>query len=165
MKIKSREICLYSILGALTFISKFMLSSLPNIEIISLLLIVYTITFGKHTIYPLTAYILMEFTLYGFGIWSIGYLYIWSVLVLVTLILYNITHTTNVFLWAIISGIFGFLFGALYIPLYIVIGDITTAIAWWVSGIPYDIIHGISNFILCLILFKPLMKLFLTIQN
>lgn len=165
MKIKSREICLYGILGALTFISKFMLSSLPNIEITSLLLIVYTITFGKHTIYPLTAYILMEFTLYGFGIWSIGYLYIWSVLVLVTLILYNITHTTNVFLWAIISGIFGFLFGTLYIPLYIVIGDITTAIAWWVSGIPYDIIHGISNFILCLILFKPLMKLFLTVQN
>ena len=28
---------------------------------------------------------------------------------------------------------------------------------WWIAGIPYDILHGISNFAACLVLYKPLM--------
>ena len=32
---------------------------------------------------------------------------------------------------------------------YLFIGGIHTAFAWWVSGIPFDMIHGVSNFVRC----------------
>ena len=165
MKTTTREICLYGILGALIFILKFIMAPLPNVEPVSLLLIVYTIVFGIKTIYPLTIYVLLEIAIYGFGIWSIGYLYIWFVLVIITLSIYNINHSTNILLWAIVSGIFGFLFGMLYIPLYVISGSATSAIGWWISGIPYDITHGIANFILCITFFQPLTKLFFTLKK
>lgn len=41
---------------------------------------------------------------------------------------------------------------------YLLIGGIHTAVAWWVSGIPFDMIHGISNFVLMLVLYKPLRR-------
>lgn len=38
------------------------------------------------------------------------------------------------------------------------IGGIHTVFAWWVSGIPFDMIHGVSNFVLMLVLYKPLRR-------
>lgn len=165
MKIKTHELCLYSILGVLTFVLKLVMAPLPNIEPVSLLLIVYTIVFGKHAIYPLSIYVIMEILIYGFGIWSIGYLYIWLVLVLIALSIYNISNSTNSFLWATVSCGYGLMMGALYIPLYVISGGATFAISWWINGIPYDITHGIANFILCITLFKPLTQLLFTLKK
>ena len=165
MKIKTNEICLYGLLGALLFVLKFAMSSLPNIEPVSLLLISYTIVFGIKVLYPLAIYILLEITIYGFGFWSIGYLYIWFVLVIVVTAIHKISNNKNPFLWALISGIFGLIFGALYIPLYIVSGGFTFAITWWISGLPYDIIHCVSNFVLCMILFKPITNTLLKLKE
>lgn len=50
-------------------------------------------------------------------------------------------------------------------PLYIISGGFTFAITWWISGIPYDVIHGIANFILCIILFKPITKILLKFKQ
>jgi len=35
---------------------------------------------------------------------------------------------------------------------------IQSAMAYWITGIPFDILHGISNFFIMLFLFKPLYK-------
>ena len=163
MKIKTKEICLYGLLGALMFALKFALSSLPNIEPVSLLLISFAVTFGVKVIYPLSVYIILEMLIYGFGFWSIGYLYIWLILVIVVLLINKVVN--NSFIWAVVSGMFGLVFGALYIPLYIISGGFTFAITWWVSGLPYDFIHCISNFILCLILFKPITNTLLKVKE
>ena len=165
MRTTTREICLYGLLGTLTFVLKFMMAPLPNIEPVSLLLIVYTIVFGIKAIYPLTVYVMLEIIIYGFGFWSIGYFYIWVVLVFVTLSVYNINKSTNTLLWAIISCLFGVSVGALYIPLYVISGGTTFALSWWISGIPYDITHGVSNFIICIVLFQPLTKLLLLLKK
>lgn len=165
MKIKTNEMCLFGILGVMLFAFKFAMSSLPNIEPVSLLLIVYTIAFGIKAIYPLGVYVALEFLIYGFGFWSIAYLYVWLILVIAVVITHKITNSLNPFLWASISGVFGLAFGALYIPLYIVSGGFTFALTWWTSGIPYDIIHGVANFIICIILFKPISKTLIKLKQ
>ena len=162
MKIKTKEICLYGLLGALMFAFKFAMSSLPNIEPVSLLLISFAVTFGVKAIYPLSVYIILEVLIYGFGFWSIGYLYIWPVLVIVTLLINKVVK--NSFLWSVVSGLFGLIFGALYIPLYIISGGFTFAITWWLSGLPYDFIHCVSNFVLCVVLFKPITNILLKLK-
>lgn len=166
MKIKNSEVCLFGILGALLFSLKFAMSSLPNIEPVSLILISSAVVFGIKALYPLAVYIILEVAIYGFGFWSVGYLYIWLILVVITVAIYRITNNnTNPLLWALICGIFGFIFGALYIPLYIFYGGLEFAIGWWISGLTFDIAHCVSNFILCMILFKPITNILLKFKK
>ena len=165
MKIKVHEVCLYGILGALTFALKLIMAPLPNIEPVSLLLIVYTIVFGFKAMYPLIIYVILEILTYGFGIWSVGYIYIWAIFVIIIRSIYSIKCSLNTILWATISGLYGLIVGMLYIPLYVITSDTTTAIVWWISGIPYDITHSISNFIICLIMFKPITNLFFALNR
>ena len=145
------------------FALKFAMSALPNIEPVSLLLISFTVALGAKAVYPLLVYIILETLIYGFGFWSIGYLYIWPVLVIIALLINKVVN--NSFLWAVVSGLFGLIFGALYIPLYLISGGFTFAITWWISGLPYDFIHCVSNFILCLILFKPITNTLLKVKE
>lgn len=162
---KTNKICLYSMLGALTFSLKFAMAALPNIEPVSLLLVVYAVVLGVDAIYPLITYISLEILIYGFGFWSLGYFYMWPTLVAVTITLFKISNNYNPWIWALISGLYGLFFGALYIPLYIISGGPIFAFSWWISGIPHDIIHGISNFILCLTLFEPLTNTLLKLKK
>ena len=59
-----------------------------------------------------------------------------------------------------LAAAFGLLFGALCTVPYFFIGGPSMAFTWWVAGIPYDLIHCVSNFLICLFLFRPLCHLF-----
>ena len=61
--------------------------------------------------------------------------------------------------WAVLSGGFGLLFGALCTPVCLVTGGPAFALSWWLSGIPFDLLHCGGNFALALFLFKPLRRL------
>lgn len=132
---------------------KIALSFLPNVEIITLLIILYTLCFGRKVFYAIFAFVLLEGFLYGFGMWFAAYLYIWPLLALVT---YLCRNNTGVIFWSVISGLFGLFFGALCALPYVFVSGIQGAFAWWAAGILFDIIHCVSNFTLTMILFKPL---------
>jgi energy-coupling factor transport system substrate-specific component len=151
-----REAALFGILGALTFAAKVAMAALPNIEPVSLLVMLFAVTFGKKAVYPIYVYVLLEFTLYGFNLWSINYLYIWLILAVAAWLLRGMTHPLG---WALLSGVFGLLFGALCAPVYLVVGGWAYALSWWVSGIPFDLLHCAGNFAIALVLFPPLRRL------
>ena len=135
-------------------ISKLALGFIAGVELVTLLFIIYTLFFEKKMIYFLSTFILLEGILNGFNIWWLAYIYIWSLLVLVTYLFKE--YKKYVFFWSLLSGIFGLMFGVLYCPIYFITNGINTGIAWWIAGLPTDLIHGISNFVLCVILFRPL---------
>ncbi|MFU0826334.1 MAG: Energy-coupling factor transport system substrate-specific component [Lachnoclostridium sp.] len=163
MRIK--DIVLIGMLTALLIAAKFSLSFLPNIELVSLFIIIYTLTMHKKTLYIITVFVITEGLLYGFGLWFLNYLYIWYILYILVRIFRKNQSPLH---WAIISGGFGLSFGALCAIPYFFIGlssgsvrtGLQSAFAYWISGILFDIPHGIGNFIITLVLFKPLMKIF-----
>ena len=53
-------------------------------------------------------------------------------------------------------GVFGLMFGALCAIPYAVAGGLAAGIAYWVSGIPFDLLHCGGNVVLALVLFRPL---------
>jgi len=61
-------------------------------------------------------------------------------------------------LWAAIAGLHGLCFGVLCAIPYFFIGGWQMAFSWWVSGIPYDVIHCVSNPVLVFVLFPPLRR-------
>ena len=155
-KISVREVVLFGVLGALTFAAKYVMSFLPNIEPVSLMVMLFAVVFGKKWVYPVYLYVVMEILFYGISLWNINYLYIWAVLAVAA---YYLRNMRNSLAWAVLSGTFGLLFGALCAVVDIFIGGFSYAVTKWVSGIPFDIAHCLGNFVIALILFYPLRKL------
>lgn len=150
------EIALFGVLGGLTFALQVAMSGLPNIEPVSLLVMVFAVVFGKKSLYSVYVYVLLDILLFGIGIWNIYYLYIWAIPAFVAI---AFRKNENPLLWAVISGAFGLLFGAFCAPVDIFIGGFGYAAGKWVSGIPFDLLHCAGNFVLALVLFVPLRKL------
>lgn len=148
-----QDIALVGVMVATLEVAKLALSYLPNVELVTFLIMLYTVSFGRKTLYAIPVFVLIEGCLYGFGVWWIMYLYIWPLLALIT---YPFRKQTSVIVFAVISGSFGLFFGALCSIPYFFIGGIHAGFAYWFSGIPFDLIHCVSNVILLLVLWVPL---------
>ncbi len=151
-----KEIALFGVLGALTFGAKLVMSGLPNIEPVSLMVMLFAVTFGRKCIYPTYVYVAMELLIYGIGVWNIYYLYVWPVLAVGAYLLRGVKGRLP---WAILSGGFGLAFGALCAITDMVLYGFPVAVGKWVGGIPFDLIHCVSNFVIALLLFDPLRQL------
>ena len=147
--LNTKEIALMGILSALLIIGQVALGFLPNIEVVTLLVIAYTLVFGKKVFFIIYIFVLVEGLIYGFGLWWINYLYVWSVQAAVTLFF---RKQKSVLFWSILSGFFGITFGALCALPYFAIGGPQAAFAYWISGLAYDIPHCIGNVVVCLVL-------------
>lgn len=160
------DIVICGIFSAILFVSQVVIAGLPNIELVSLLVIIYTLVFERKTIPIIYIFALLEGLLYGFGIWWVMYLYVWTILYVIARIFRN---NQRPLFWAFTGGFFGLIYGFLCSIPYIFAGGIGAGIAWWIRGIPYDIIHGVSNFIVILVLFNPiylsLKKLYTRVAN
>lgn len=151
-----REVTLFGVLAALTFGAKVAMSYLPNIEPVTLFLMVFGAVFGWKSLFIVYVYVLAEILFYGIGTWNINYLYIWVIPAAAGWLL---RRWKNPVLWALIAGVFGLLFGALCTPVDLFIGGPGYAVSKWISGIPFDAAHCAGNFVLALLLFVPLRKL------
>lgn len=151
-----REVTLFGVLAALTFGAKVAMSYLPNIEPVTLFLMVFGAVFGWKSLFIVYVYVLAEILFYGIGTWNVNYLYIWVIPAAAGCLL---RRWKNPVLWAVIAGVFGLLFGALCAPVDLFIGGPGYAVSKWISGIPFDAAHCAGNFVLALLLFVPLRKL------
>ena len=151
---KTRSLVTAAFLAAVLVASKFALDGLPNIELVSLLVILYTLEYPRLAVPAVYTYVFVYGLLDGFGIWWFPQLYIWAVLMLFARLM---RQNRSVLLWALLSGLFGLCYGALYAVSYAVMnGGIAAGVAWWVTGIPFDLLHGAGNFVVALLLYKPL---------
>ena len=154
------DIAQIGIMVAIIEVSKFALSGMPNIELTSFWLIMFTLFFGWKIVAVVPVFILIEGSIYGMNLWWIMYLYVWPLLVLIAWLL---RKNDSALFWAIVSGIFGLCFGALCSIPYVVIGwssggfasGLRAGFVWWIAGIPWDFVHCSGNFVLMLVLYRP----------
>ena len=104
----------------------------------------------------------MEILVYGIRLWNINYLYMWAILAVCACCLRQMDSSLG---WALLSGGFGLLFGALCGIVDVFVGGVSYAVTKWVSGIPFDIAHCAGNFVLALLLFRPLRNLMEKLYN
>ena len=160
----AQDVATVALMIALIEVCKLVMQSLPNIEMTSFLIILFTLCFGRLTLYTIPAFILIEGLIYGFGLWWVMYLYAWPLLAIVTR---AFSRVDSAFFWAMVSGVFGLFFGLLCAIPYFFIGfagggfaqGLAQMLGWWVAGIPFDLIHGVSNFAIMLALYRPISRL------
>ena len=149
-----RRMVRIAFLSAVLTVAMLAIKPLPNIELISLLVIVYTLLFGKDTFIIVTIFSIVEGLMWGFELWWFSYLYVWPLLCLVVLLLKPLIKE-EFLIWAVVSGVFGLVFGTLFAVVYLLI-DPAYALAYWISGLPWDVWHAAWNFVLMAVLGKPI---------
>ena len=155
-KLSIKEICLFGILGALMFISKIVMEALPNIHLLGMLTVTYTIVFRKKALIPIYVYVLLNGLFAGFNAWWVPYLYIWTILWGVTMLLpKNMPKTVAVVVYPIVCALHGLFFGALYAPVQALMYGFTfeQTLTWIAAGLTFDIIHMVGNFAVGLLIY------------
>ncbi len=160
LRITISDIALIGVMTAVIVVCKEVMSFLPNIELVSFWVIMFTLFFGRKILFVIPVFVLIEGCLYGMGLWWIMYLYAWPLL---ALIVYLNRRQESVWFWSLLSGFYGLFFGFLCAVPYVVIGitdrgirgGLYAGFTWWVAGIPWDVIHCIGNFAVMLTLYHP----------
>ena len=80
MKLTTREIAIFGLLGALMYASKMLMEVAPNIHLLGVFTIAFTVVYRKKALYPIYIYVLLNGIFSGFATWWIPYLYVWTVL-------------------------------------------------------------------------------------
>ena len=161
------DIALVALMVAVIEVFKFAMMGLPNIELTSFWLVLFSKNFGKKVYFVVPVFVLIEGIIFGFNLWWISYLYVWPLLILVTRLMHK---NDSALIWASVSAVFGLAFGALCAIPYGFTGTdlqsgLTIAFNWWVAGIPWDIAHCVGNFALMMLLYKPLSNVMLKLQK
>lgn len=150
MKLNVKEIAIFGMLGALMYASKILMEAFPNIHIVGVLIVAITVVYRQKALYPIYIYVFLTGIFAGFNTWWVPYLYIWTVLWgFVMLLPKNIPTKIQPVVYMCVCALHGFLYGILYAPVQALFAGFSfqATIAWIIAGIPWDITHGISNFV------------------
>ena len=134
----TRKLVALSLLAAVMVGLQVALAALPNIEAVSLLVMVYTVVLGSGVAYILAVFVVLEMLLWGVHTWVLSYLYVWAVLAALAWLLRRMESRLG---WALLSGAYGLSFGALCALVYLPVGGWRMFAATWVAGIPFDLLH------------------------
>ncbi len=148
-------------LGALMYVSKLLMELLPNIHLLGTFIIAITVVYRKKALFPIYTYVLTDGIISGFATWWLPYLYVWTVLWGVTMLLpKEMPKKVRPIVYMVVCALHGFLFGILYSPAQALLFglDFKGMLTWIAAGLPFDITHGISNFF-CGMLICPIIKI------
>ena len=148
MKLTTKEITVFAMLGALMYASKVSMELAPNIHLLGVFTVAFTVVYRKKALYPIYIYVLLNGMFCGFATWWIPYLYLWTILWgAVMLLPKNMPAKIKPLVYMLVCSAHGFLFGTLYAPAQAILYglDLKGMIAWIIAGLPWDFIHGVSN--------------------
>ena len=151
----------FAMLGALMYASKMIMEVAPNVHLLGVFTIACAGVCRKKALYPIYTYVLLNGIFCGFATWWIPYLYLWAVLWGATMLLpKRIPEKLRPLVYMLLCAAHGFLFGTLYAPAQALLYGLSfqKMIAWIISGLPWDFVHGVSNFF-CGILIVPIIKI------
>ena len=167
MKLPTKEITVFAMLGALMYASKVIMELAPNIHLLGVFTVAFTVVYRKKALYPIYIYVLLNGMFCGFATWWIPYLYLWTILWgAVMLLPKNMPAKIKPLVYMLVCSAHGFLFGTLYAPAQAILYglDLKGMIAWIIAGLPWDFIHGVSNFF-CGILIMPIVSILIMLEN
>ena len=156
-------------LGDLMYISDILMEFLPNIHIVAVLIVVTTVAYRSYALISIYVYVFLNGLFSGFGPWWVGYLYIWTILWGLTMLVpRGLGKSIKQIIYVALCALHGFLFGLLYLPTQAIFfsSDPTYLKAWWSIGfVTADLYHGIGNLIFGILLIYPISELLLKLRS
>ncbi|MCI9440455.1 MAG: hypothetical protein HFH15_04340 [Ruminococcus sp.] len=160
MKPTTREITVFAMLGAVMYASKVLMEMAPNIHLLGVFTIAFTVVYRKKALYPIYIYVILNGIFCGFAAWWVPYLYVWAILWgIVMLLPERMPKKIQPVVYMTVCAAHGLLFGTLYAPAHAIMFGMSFQgmISWIIAGLPMDFLHGTSNFF-CGILIVPIIS-------
>ena len=162
-----REMTVFAMLGALMFVSKLIMEWAPNIHFLGMLTMTYTLVYRRKALIPIYVYVFVQGAYAGFNTWWAPYLYLWTILWGLTMLLPKKMPTwLCAVVYPALCGLHGFAFGILYAPAEALFYgfDFKTTLLWISKGFYFDMLHGFGN-IAAGFLILPLSRLMIRLEN
>ncbi len=147
-RISVREMCVFAMLATIMFISKIIMEAFPNIHLLGMLTMAYTVAFRKKALIPIYVYVIINGIYAGFATWWVPYLYVWGVLWAITMLLpRKMPKAVACVIYPLVCALFGLAFGAIYAPgQALLFGfDLKATLAWIAAGFYFDVLHCFGN--------------------
>lgn len=167
MKLSVKEMAVFSMLGTMMYASKIIMEAVPNVHILGVFIIAFTVVYRNKALYPVYIFVFLTGIFSGFATWWIPYLYIWRIPWLMTMAVpQRLPEKVKNVIYIIICALHGYMYGILYAPAQALLFglDFNGMIAWIMAGLPFDIVHGTSNFFTGLLI-QPLVKVLKTAEK
>ena len=145
---KILELSVFAMLGTVMFCSKIIMEAIPNIHLLGMLTMAYTVAFRTKALIPIYIYVMLNGLYAGFAVWWVPYLYVWTILWAITMLIpKRIPRRIRGVIYPIICCLHGLAFGILYAPGQALLFGLNfkQTLAWIIAGFPMDIIHGVGN--------------------
>lgn len=155
MKLRLWEITLFPLLGALMYVLKLVMELLPNIHLLAMLTVVFTVVFRAKALIPVYIFVFLTGLFGGFSTWWVPHLYLWTVLWGVVMLLpKNMPTAVSAVVYSAVCGLHGLLYGTMYAPFQaLAFGlDFDGMVAWIISGLPFDLVHCAGNLLTSLLI-------------
>lgn len=145
------DIAIFGMLGALMMVSDLLMNIIPNVHLVGVMIVVLTVVYRWKALFPIYVYVVLIGFAEGFGMWWLPYLYVWTVLWgIVMLLPRKMPRWLAPILYTLVCGLHGFAFGFLWIPSQMLLMSFSfeQALVWWQFGFfTADIPHGIGNLV------------------
>lgn len=143
-----RQLIVLTMLGDIMFVSKLLLEFLPNVHLLGALTITYTLVYRSKALIPIYTYVFLNGLYAGFALWWVPYLYLWTILWGITMLLpKHMPPKVAVVVYITVCGLHGLLFGTLYAPFQALAYGMTfkQTLTWITVGLPWDVVHCVGN--------------------
>ena len=148
-------------------LSKLVMEALPNIHLLGVLTIAYTLVYRWRALIPIYVYVILNGLLSGFNAWWVPYLYIWTLLLAITMLLpRRMPKWLACIVYPTLCALHGIAFGVLYAPAQAIMFGLNfqETLTWIAAGLPFDIIHSVGNFAVGLLIY-PLSEVIRKLEN
>lgn len=138
----------YDMFGVLMLTSKIVMEAAPNIHLLGMFTMLLTVVYRRRALYPIYIYVLLNGVYAGFASWWLPYLYIWTVLWGVTMLLpRNMPKKWAAIVYPLVCSLHGMAFGTLYAPLQALMYgyNLEGMITWIIAGLPWDVVQAVGN--------------------
>ena len=167
-RLTAHEMAVFAMLGTLMFISKQVMEAFPNIHLLGVFTVTFTVVYRVKALIPIYIFVFLEGLIAGFARWWIPYLYIWTVLWGATMLLpKKMNPKIARVVYAAVCGLHGLAYGTLYAPAHVIMfmgGDFSKMFAWISSGFLWDVKHAVGNLLLGTLI-PDLSKLLVMLEN
>lgn len=142
------------------YASKMIMEIAPNVHLLGVFVIAFTVVYRQKALYPIYVFVLLTGVYAGFATWWIPYLYLWTILWAAAMLLpKKMPKKIRPLVYMLLCASHGFLYGTLYAPAQAILFGLNFEgmIAWIIAGLPWDFVHGVSNFF-CGMLIVPVIQ-------
>ena len=166
----TKSIAIVGMIAASMECAKILLAAVPNVEAVSLLIALYSYSFGYAGVIGAFVFVCIEPLVWGMGTWFVSYLIYWPLLSVVFFILGRV-KIKNRFALTGIAVVMTFFFGILtsLVDIGLFSGSFDNFFyrfgIYYARGVFFYAMHIGSNFAIFLFVFPPLLRFMTKLKN